>query len=86
MSHDDYDNRHWVIISSDDVPIIDFNEVMETYAETLRYSVDGTLTFVKYDGAMPASIDALPSKSQEYSYSEISAILSAEEWVVEIEN
>jgi len=81
MAHNLFDNRHYVIISSDDVPLIDFNEVMETSAETLRFSVDGTLTFVKYEGAMPASVTACPSKSQEYSHAEILAILNNEDQV-----
>jgi hypothetical protein len=41
MSHDAFDHRHYVIISSSDVSNIDFTQVMETSAETLRFSVDG---------------------------------------------
>jgi hypothetical protein len=60
-----------VVISADDVPLIDFSQVMETSADTLRFSVDGTLTCVT----------ACPSKSQEYSHDEILAILNAEDQV-----
>ena len=81
MAHSAFDNRHYVIISASDVPNIDFTQVMETSAETLRFSVDGTLTFVKYEGAMPASVTACPSKSQEYSHAEILAILNNEDQV-----
>ena len=81
MSHDPFDHRHYVIISASDVPNIDFTQVMETSAETLRFSVDGTLTFVKYEGDMPASVTACPSKSQEYSHAEILAILNNEDQV-----
>ena len=81
MSHDAFDHRHYVIISASDVPNIDFSQVMETSAETLRFSVDGTLTFVKYEGDMPASVTACPSKSQEYSHDEILAILNNEDQV-----
>ena len=81
MPHSGFDNRHYVIISASDVPNIDFTQVMETSAETLRFSVDGTLTFVKYDGDMPSSVTACPSKSQEYSHSEILAILNNEDQV-----
>lgn len=85
MSHDIYDNRHYVIIESSDVPLVDFNEVMETSAATLRYSVDGTKTFVKYEGPMPASIEACSSKSQEYSHDEILTILAGPEWTSPME-
>ena len=50
MSHNDYDDRHYVIISASDVANIDFDQVLETSANTVRYSVDETLTFVKYKG------------------------------------
>ena len=53
MAHSAFDHRHYVIISADDVPLIDFSQVLETSADTLRFSVDGTLTFVKYEGDMP---------------------------------
>ena len=81
MAHSAFDNRHYVIISSSDVPNIDFTQVMETSAETLRFSLDDTLTFVKYDGDMPSSVTACSSKSQEYSHSEILAILNADDGV-----
>ena len=85
MSHSDFDHRHWVIISASDVSNIDFTQVMETSADTMRFSVDGTLTFVKYEGDMPSSVTACSSKSQEYSHDEILAILNANDgvWWVE---
>ena len=80
MSHSLYDNRHWVIISAADVSNIDFTQVYETSADTLRYSIDESQTFVKYDGDMPSSVNACSSKSQEYSHSEILSILHTEAW------
>ena len=79
MAHSAFDHRHWVIISASDVSNIYFTQVMETSAETLRFSVDGTLTFVKYEGDMPSSVTACSRKSQEYSHSEILAILNADD-------
>ena len=81
MAHSAFDHRHYVIIGSGDVPLINFDEVMETSADTLRFSVDGTLTFVKYEHEMPPSVAACPSKSQEYSHAEILAILNADDQV-----
>ena len=51
-----YPDRRWIFLSSGDVASIDFNQVMQTSAETLRYSLDGTKTFVKY----PVSICPIP--------------------------
>ena len=81
MPHNIFDNRHYVIISASDVSNIDFSQVMETSTETLRFSVDGTLTFVKYEGDMPSGVTACSSKSQEYSHTEILAILNNEDQV-----
>lgn len=44
-----YTNRRYLIIPATVIDQINFNEVFETSAETLRLSVDGTETFVKYD-------------------------------------
>ena len=51
-----YPDRRWIFLNSGDVASIDFNQVMQTSAETLRYSLDGTKTFVKY----PVSICPIP--------------------------
>lgn len=81
-----FDNRKYVIIPTTEVNNIDFSEVLETSADTCRYSVDGTETFVKYEGAQPASVAAIANKSQEYTHSEILAILSGEAWTAPMDD
>ena len=44
-----YENRRYLIIPTSLTGSVDFNQVHETSAETLRLSVDGTKTFLKYD-------------------------------------
>jgi len=44
-----YDNRRYLIIPTSITGSVDFNQVHETSAETLRLSVDGTQTFIKYE-------------------------------------
>jgi hypothetical protein len=75
-----FENRKYVVIFYSDIDQIDFSQVLETSSETVRRSIDGTLTFVKYDGQMPSSIVALPSKSQELTHEEILNILATPEW------
>ena len=72
--------RHYVIFDMSEVGEINFSEVMETSQETLRLSVDGTKSFVKYEGTQPASVAALTTKTQEYSHEEILAVLATPEW------
>lgn len=70
-------SRTYVIIDSDEVSSVDFSQVEETSADTLRYSIDGTLTFVKYDSDTTPSF--LEGKTQ-YTHSEILTILATDEW------
>lgn len=44
-----YENRRYLIIPTSITGSVDFNQVHETSAETLRLSIDGTKTFVKYE-------------------------------------
>lgn len=81
MSHI-YGHREFMIFNVSELPNINFNEVLETSADTVRKSVDGTKTFVKWDSeTIPPSVDALTTKEGPYNYEEITQILSTPEWV-----
>ena len=67
-----FENRRWVIIDKDDVSSVDFSKVLETSADTLVYSNDGSKTFVKYEGSQPSFL----AGKTEYNHSEILAILN----------
>ncbi len=76
----DYTNRRFVIFNVSELGDVDFNQVYETSALTVRKSVDETLTFVKYDLPQPPSVQSLSTKSQEYTHEEILAILETPTW------
>ena len=76
----EYANRRFVIFPVTELGDIDFNQVYETAADTVRKSVDETQTFVKYDMPQPSSVAALTTKSQEYTYDEILTILAGPDW------
>ena len=44
-----FPNRRWCIINSGDATSVNYNQVLESAAATLRYSIDGSKTFVKYN-------------------------------------
>jgi len=69
-------SKKYVILDASDVPSIDFDQVFETSASTLRYSVDGSQTFVKFEGATPSFLDG----KTQYTHSEILTILAGPEW------
>ena len=75
-----FENRKYVVVFVSEIDQIDFTQVMETSAETVRRSVDGALTFVKYEGEMPSSIAALTNKSQEFTHEQFLIILSGPDW------
>jgi hypothetical protein len=68
--------RTYCIINSDEVDSVDFNQVLQTSASTLRYSVDGTKTFVKYEDGQPSFLWG----KTEYTHSEILEVLATDEW------
>ena len=75
-----YDNRQYVIFKVSELASVDFSQVLETSSETLRKSLDGTKTFVKWDGVEPSFVGNLQTKEGPYSYLEILEILSGSEW------
>ena len=68
--------RKYVIINSDEVDSVNFSQVDETSENTVRFSLDGTKTFVKYDGAKPSFLYG----KDTYTHSEILTILATDEW------
>jgi hypothetical protein len=75
-----YENREFMIFNVSELNQINFNEVLETSADTVRKSVDLTKTFVKWDGTMPQCISDLTTKEGPYTYDEILVILATPFW------
>ena len=75
-----YEERNFMIFNVSELTNIDFNEVLETSADTVRKSVDETKTFVKWDGTMPTCVSNLTTKEGPYTYEEILTILVTPEW------
>ncbi len=69
-------SKTFCIIDQSDVADVDFSQVFETSADTLRYNVAGDKTFVKYEGAKPRFLYG----KDTYTYSQILDILSGSEW------
>ena len=80
--------RKYVIFNTTDTDKINYNHVLETSAETLRRSLDGSKTFVKYDGDTPACITELMQNDSAvsiYNHAQILDILSGTDWTSEDE-
>ena len=69
----------YVIINASEVSSVDFSQVIETSADTLRYSLDNSKTFVKFDGDTPSFLNG----KTLYTYSEIITVLDGSDWYEE---
>ena len=61
----------YVIIGTDEVENVDFDQVMEDSVQTLRISEDGNFTFVKFKGETPSFLEG----KTQYTHAEIMAVL-----------
>ena len=59
--------KKYVIINKEMVEAVDFKQVIETSKSTLRYSLDGSKTIIKFMGEIPSFLDG----EKVYSHSEI---------------
>jgi hypothetical protein len=76
----DYTNRRFVIFYTEEKDKINYDEVYETAADTLRLSVNGQKTFVEYNLPMPQSVQQLESKSDPLTIEQLLIILDSNEW------
>jgi hypothetical protein len=78
-------NRKYMVFEVSEIEMVDFTQVMETSAETVRKSIDGLLTFVKWSTeGIPPSVEALATKQGPYDHDEICRMLQTEPWVSDI--
>ena len=81
METQDYSTRKFMIFNVSELSNIDFTQVLETSIDTVRRSVDGTLTFVKWDSdTIPTTVDSLTTKQGPYTYEEIVTTLATDVW------
>jgi len=69
-------SKTYVIINASDVSSVDFSQVYETSADTLRYNVAGDQTFVKYTGNKPRFLYG----KDTYTHSQMLTILAGDDW------
>ena len=69
----------YVIIDKDDVSSVDFSQVSETSADTLRYSLNRHEALVKFEGTTPTFLIG----KVQYDYEGIMDILNSSNWTSE---
>jgi len=73
-------NRKYAVFNVSELDKIDFTQVLETSAETLVRSVDGTKTFVKWEGDVPPCILSLATKGEYLTTDEIVQLMTTSVW------
>tara|TARA_R110000782_G_scaffold217985_1_gene305362 strand:+ start:288 stop:506 length:219 start_codon:yes stop_codon:yes gene_type:complete len=63
-----------------EIGLVDFNDVLETSQSTIRISVDGTQTVLKWKGSEPSFVANLSSYDGPYTHSEILTIMATSAW------
>jgi hypothetical protein len=74
-------DRQYVIINATDVSSVNFDAVLETSGDTLRYNVAGDETFVKYEGPKPRCLYG----KDTLSHSAMLTVLAGESWTTPME-
>ena len=72
--------KTFAIFSVSELNLINFDEVLETSIETVRRSIDGTKTFVKWYGNTPNSVLQLTTIEGFYTLEQILEIVKTSEW------
>lgn len=70
----------YAVISTADVDNVNFDELLDTGADTLRCNNDNTKCIVKWIGSIPSSIAAI-SYEGPYTHEEIKQVLRTASWL-----
>jgi len=66
----------YVIYDMANISQVDFTQVHQTSEATLRISIDGKKTVLKFEGDTPSFLVGL----KQYNHSEILAVMNTPEW------
>lgn len=79
------DNKTYVVFDVSELDKIDFSQVVETSVETLVRSIDGTKTFVSWEGTQSSFIESLTTKGEYLTGMDIVLLMPTSEWSNSIE-
>ena len=69
----------YVILLTEDISSVNFSQVQETSADTLRYSINLHQFLVKFSGDTPSFLVG----KTEYTHQEILEVLNSPQWTIE---
>ena len=72
--------EHYAIINTSDLSNIDFSQIGETSAETLRYNLAGTEFVIKWNSTPTFISDGTVVPVSELTHQEALALMATAEW------
>ena len=72
----------YVTLSTSEVNQLDYSQILQTSQETLRYSIDGLQTIVKWDtvDGVPSCVNSLTTKGPYMTHDEALELMATTAW------
>ena len=72
----------YVTLSASEVNQLDYSQILQTSQETLRYSIDGLQTIVKWDtvDGVPSCVNSLTTKGPYMTHDEALELMATTAW------
>ena len=85
MTLEETNGLTYVTLDVSEASDLDFDQILQTSIDTLRISVDGTETIVKWitSNGVPSSVAALTTKGPYMNHDEALELMSTEEWTID---
>jgi hypothetical protein len=71
---------YYVIFNKSELGLVDFNQTMQSNSNHLRYDINNEMTFVKWEGATPAFVELLSTKTGIYDHDAMMLQLQGAIW------
>jgi len=86
MTLEETNGLTYVTLDFSEASELDYEQILQTSIDTLRVSVDGTETIVKWITAtgVPSSVAALTTKGSYLTHDEALILMSTEAWTTDI--
>ncbi len=86
MTLEESNGLTYVTLDLSEASSLDFEQIQQTSIDTLRISVDGTRTIVKWGsaGGVPSSVETLTTKGPYLTHDEALELMSTEAWTIDI--
>ena len=75
-------NRTYTILNISDLSNVDFSQVGETSADTVRKSIDRTQFVIKYNSIPTFISDGTVTPIEVLNYSEVLALMATDKWSI----